>query len=190
MCHHKACCICSQYYFALLCSCHHSSYSNMLHIFSLEYNPLLCGFVEAGFCKCNLFFNWVIKEHNHLSGLNELIKKLKLLAAFRTEFILFLVNSLLFFSMPNSLVCIIINYAHRQMNWNKITSLQCNRLVLLCAYSGLSSCWCILRKGKKFMTVLLKRLMEVRCIFLPSGRFLGTKNTTGKCTVFYSGHLK
>ena len=137
--HRKAFCIFSQYYFALLCSCHHSSSSNTLHIFSLEYNPLLCGFVHPGFCKCNLFFNWFIKEHSHLPGLKELIRKLKLLAAFRTRFILFLVNSS-FTSMPNSFICNIINYAHRQMNWNKITFLLSNRLVLLCAYSGLSSC--------------------------------------------------
>lgn len=92
--------------------------------------------------------------------------------------------------MSNSLVCNIINYAHRQMNWNKITFLLSNRLVLLCACSGLSSCWCILRIGKKFMTVLLKRLMEVRRIFLPSGSFLGTKNKTRKCNILWHWTFK
>lgn len=92
--------------------------------------------------------------------------------------------------MPNSLVCSIINYAHRQMNWNKITFLLSNRLVLLCAYSGLSTCWRILRIRKKFMTVLLKRLMEVRYIFLPSGSCLGTKNKTGKSNVSWHWTFK
>lgn len=154
----------------------------MLHVVSLEYNPLLCGLVQTGFCKCNLFFNWFIKEQSHLPLSNELIRKLKFLG-FRTQIFLSQLSS--FASVPNSLVCNTINYAHRQMNWKKITFLLCNRLVLLYAYSGLFFCWCILRIGKKFMIVLLKRLMEVRCIFLPSSRFVGTKNKIGKCTVLW-----
>lgn len=86
----------------------------MLHILSVEYNPLLCVFVHAGFWKFNLYFICFIKEHSHLPGLNELIRKLKLSAAFKTQFILFLVNS--FSLMPNSLAYNIRNYAHRQMN--------------------------------------------------------------------------
>lgn len=87
--HHKAFRICSRYYFVLLCSCHHSSDSITLLMLSLECNPLLCGFVHAGFCKCNLYFNWFIEEHSHPPGLNEFIRKLKLSAAFKTAYIIF-----------------------------------------------------------------------------------------------------
>lgn len=156
----------------------------MLHIFSLEYNPLLCGFVQASFCKCYLFFNCFIKEQIHLPGTDDLIRKWKLSVS-RTTLILFLFNSFPFSSCQTHNI---MDYAHRW--WTGIKSpffcvtdsftLYIQWSVFLLMYPWI---------GKKFMTVLLKRLMEVTSIFLPSGRFLGTKNEIGKCPVVMM-HLK
>lgn len=119
--HNKLFCIYSQYYFSLLCSCH---CSYMLHIFSLENNPLLCGFAQAGFANA-IYFSIVLSKSR--------VIYLEQMISLGNENFQLLEQVWYYFYSTLSLFLHakhIIQYNElctQMMNWCQITLLLCNR---------------------------------------------------------------